>query len=225
MKRRGEDFNQLYMPLDAAGHPKHLRDPLGWKTPGRIFWQDMGDLFDSRVPDTVIDLAFEVIREATWHTHLILTKRVNRMQRYLRGHMSPPGGALFAPTGTELGWWPLPNVWIGTSVEDPLHWARVTQLKSIPIHPDGYRFVSAEPLLEPLGRIDLSGIHQVIVGGESGAGFRPMPNAAPREVRDECIRQNTGYFYKQGAAFYPGRDRELDGRLWEEPPRRSVDVR
>lgn len=212
MRRRGEDFGQLYMTLDSEGFPRHLHDPLHWKDPSRIFPQDMGDLFDSRVPDTMIDLAFEVMVDADWHTYLVLTKRVNRMRRYLLKHMTLKFGVVDA-------WWPLPNVWIGTSVEDRLHWARAEMLKTIPVHPErGVRFVSNEPLLGPMGHLDLSGIHQMIVGGESGPDFRRMDLDDAREVRDECIDQGVAFFYKQGSGLRPDMNRELDGRLWEDFP-------
>jgi len=203
MRRFGADFGQLHMTLGSDGAPRHLYDPMHWEDPSRIFLQDMGDLFDSRIPDEVIDLAFDVMRTADWHTYLLLTKRVNRMRRYLASRT----------------WWPLPNVWIGTSVEDRLHWARAEMLKTIPIHPEtGVRFVSNEPLLGPMGHLDLSGIHQMIVGGESGAGFRYLDLDWVRGVRDLCAAQGVAFFYKQGAGIRPGMNRELDGQLWEEFP-------
>jgi len=194
------------MTLDSDGSPRHLHDPMRWKEPSRIFLQDMGDLFDSRVPDTVIDLAFEVMVEADWHTYLLLTKRVNRMRRYL----------------ASRPWWPLPNIHIGTSVEDRLHWARAELLKTIPVHPEsGVRFVSNEPLLGPMGHLDLSGIHQMIVGGESGASFRHMDLDWARGVRDLCVDQWVAFFYKQSSGPRPDMNRELAGRLWEEMPDES----
>ncbi len=220
MRRRGEDFGQLYMALDRDGLPLHLNDPLHWKDPSRVFVQDMGDLFDSRVPDQVIDLAFEVMRKAYWHTHLLLTKRVNRMRRYLLNHMDVWWRKV--PPQPEDTWWPLPNVWIGTSVEDRLHWARAELLKTIPVHSEGgVRFVSNEPLLGPMGHLDLSGIHQMIVGGESGPDFRHMDLDWARGARDLCAAQGVAFFYKQSSGLRPDMNRERDGRKWAELPERS----
>ena len=107
-----------------------------------------------------------------------------------------------------------------------MHWARAEMLKKIPVHPvTGVRFLSIEPLLESLGEIDLTGIHWVIVGGESGPGvFRYLDLGWVREIREQCFAQNVPFFYKQGSGAKPGMSRFFDGRLWEDFPKHASNV-
>ena len=108
-----------------------------------------------------------------------------------------------------------PNVWLGVSVENPQFLRRMHILRQIPSQ---VRFVSAEPLLARLGHLDLFGFHWVIVGGESGPGFRPMDHAWAREIRDQCQREHVAFFFKQSAAIRTEMGTELDGREWKEYP-------
>jgi protein gp37 len=113
--------------------------------------------------------------------------------------------------------WPLPNVHLGVSVESAKFKTRIDHLRNTPAK---VRFLSIEPLLEEVGALDLSGIHQVIVGAESGPGARPMREDWVRSVRDQAIAQGVKFFYKQNAAS-SGKKISLpmlDGRQWTERP-------
>lgn len=203
--------------------PERLRDPLGWRSPQRVFVDSMSDLFHPEVPDKFIDQVFAVMALASQHTFMVLTKRPERMCAFLNdpdrllGIASESFGIRGSiPKGAfhEVmlkGRWPLPNVWLGTSTED-----QKTADQRIP-HlletPAAVRFLSCEPLLGP---IDLEpylwegagpewagknlaepGIDWVITGGESGAGARPALFDWYREIRDDCERAGVAYFHKQ----------------------------
>jgi protein gp37 len=187
--------------VDAAT----LSAPLAWRKPQRIFVNSMSDLFQDKAPETFIRQVWQVMARAHWHSFQILTKRPDRMLALL----SKPG----FPT--------LPNVWLGTSVENGDHLDRLNVLRRVPAR---IRFVSFEPLLGPIANPDLSDIHWVIVGGESGPRARPMEAWWVEELRDTCRRQNVAFFFKQwGGARKKRTGRLLDGRVWEDYPT-SVDA-
>jgi len=173
--------------------------PLRWRRPLRIFVNSMSDLFQDAVPDEVIWQIWSVMREARWHTFQILTKRPERMCELVsRPHFR------------------LPNVWLGTSVEDSSYLDRVDILRLVPAV---VRFVSFEPLLGPIAAVDLTSIHWAIVGGESGPGARPMARQWVENIRAACQDQNVAFFFKQWGGIHKGRQgRLLDGRTWEEYP-------
>lgn len=130
----------------------------------------------------------------------------------------PPGAA--QPTYDWMEgprWWPtvLRNVWLGVSVEQPRWKNRIDILREVPA---AVRFLSLEPLLEDLGELDLTGISWVITGGESGPYFRSLDLDWVRKIRDQCVAAGVAYFHKQRDGRYPGMNRELDGRLWEQFP-------
>jgi protein gp37 len=107
------------------------------------------------------------------------------------------------------------NVWLGVSIEDDGHVWRADVLRKIPAR---VRFISAEPLLGPLPSLDLRGFHWLIVGGESGPGYRPMDRDWARQLRDKAKAEGAAFFFKQSAGFRPGRGDLLDGRGWKEFP-------
>jgi len=159
----------------------------------------MSDLFQDAVSDEVISQVWTVMRNARWHTFQILTKRPERMRELL----SHP-------------YFHLPNVWLGTSVEDSSHLDRVDFLRLVPA---SVRFVSFEPLLGPVTPVDLTGIHWAIVGGESGPGARPMARQWAENIRAVCQDQNVAFFFKQWGGAHKGRNgRLLGGRTWDEYP-------
>jgi protein gp37 len=166
----------------------------------------MSDLFHKDVPASFVDQVFDVMWRANWHSFQVLTKRSGRMNDYLWQRFSelPDFGKLPG------------HVWFGVSVEDAKVKRRIDVLRTIPA---SVRFLSVEPLIGPLGALNLFGIHWVIVGGESGPGARPMHPDWVREIRDQCIAQNVPFFFKQWGGIRPkSNGRELDGREWNEMP-------
>ena len=165
-----------------------------------MFVNSMSDLFHEQIPDDFISQVFAVMNDLPQHTFQILTKR-------------PERAAQWEGPWTE-------NIWQGTSIEDRKSLHRIDTLRTCPAKT---RFLSIEPLLESLGVLDLTGIQWVIVGGESGANFRPMPHAWAREIRDQCVTQGIAFFFKQSAAFKTECGtllEEADGStsLWQQYP-------
>lgn len=179
-------------------HAHALEQPLTWKTPKMIFVNSMSDLFHEDVPDDFISSVFDVMKRAHWHRFQVLTKRDERL----------------AELASRLEW--PTNVWMGVSVENKLAKRRIKSLQAIPA---AVRFLSIEPLLESLGRIRLTGIHWVIVGGESGPGARPMEEAWVLEVKNQCDAAKVPFFFKQwGGVNKKKAGRILYGRTWEGLP-------
>lgn len=180
-------------------HEDRLDEPLRWRKPRMCFVCSTGDLFHSKIHEERHSQIFG----SMWggqlkHKFLILTKRPLRA-KYILDKM-----------------WPKNPLWVGVSVENADVKYRIKELKEIPA---AIRYISFEPLLGPIGPVDLNGVDWVIVGCESGPGHRPMDEDWVREIRDQCIEQNVPFFYKQR---YDGKTRihmpELDGHKWEEYP-------
>lgn len=185
--------------FEVTLHADVLTQPLRWKSPRRVFVNSMSDLFHARVPYSYVVSVWDVMRVSTQHTFQILTKRPERMARFTADHPAPS------------------NVWLGTSVEDARVLNRVHRLRECNA---GTRFLSCEPLIGPLTGLDLSGIHWVIVGGESGPQHRPMDPGWVHDVRAKCGQANVPFFFKQWGGPTPkAGGRELDGRNWNELPR------
>lgn len=185
-----------------------LGEPLTWGRPRRVFVNSMSDLFQEAVPDDFIRRVFEVMAVANWHTYQLLTKRADRMEAVVQD----------LPRSLQR----LPHVWLGVSVENKKYGLpRVEHLRRTPA---GVHFLSVEPLLESLGAIRLAGIEWVIVGGESGAGARPMAPEWVRELRDRCAALAVPFFFKQwGGVRKSMAGRMLDGRTYDEyPPETAV---
>jgi len=183
----------------VAVHERMLELPLGWSKPQMIFVNSMSDIFHENVPEEFIRRVFAVMAEASWHTFQLLTKRAERL----------------VELGRILSW--PPNVWAGVSVESREHSHRVKALRRIPA---AVRFVSFEPLLGPLGRVDIRGIDWVIVGGESGPGARWMEPDWVTSLRDQCLGTGVPFFFKQwGGTNRKRTGRLLDGRTWDQLPR------
>jgi protein gp37 len=180
-------------------HDHALELPLGWKKPQTVFVNSMSDLFHDRVPEVFIRRVFDVMHRASWHTFQVLTKRAERLETL----------------GRKLDW--PPNVWMGVSVETSRYLYRLDHLRRTPAC---VRFISFEPLLEPIREIDFGGIHWAIVGGESGPGARPMDESWVVEIRDQCLAACVPFFFKQwGGTNKKRAGRLLDGRTWDEQPR------
>lgn len=184
--------------------PEKLAEPLRWKRPRRIFVNSMSDLFQDGVPVDFITGVFETMNRADWHTYQVLTKRAARMYEVTR---TLPRDLVERA-----------NIWLGVSVEDQRYGLpRIDLLREVPA---AVRFLSIEPLLEDLGPIDLTGIHWVIVGGESGPGARPMREAWVRSIQAQCERQGVPFFFKQWGGVQKSKaGRELGDRTWDEFPR------
>lgn len=210
-------------------HPERLTAPLHWRKPRRVFVNSMSDLFHDNVPEWFIAAVFEVMRATPQHTYQILTKRHGRMRSLLRSWM---GGT---PLWTEMGaahlvppMTPLPNVWLGVSVEDQKR--ADLRIPALMQTPAAVRFLSMEPLLGPVditpwlrqGEARTS-LDWVIVGGESGPGARPVDGDWVRSLRDQCEASGEAFFFKQWGGRRPkANGRELDGRTWDEYPERAV---
>lgn len=192
--------------FELTVHPERLNQPMLRKRPTVYFVNSMSDLFHESVPDEFIDRVFAVISATPRHTYQILTKRADRLPDYFEQRSCPA------------------NVWLGVSVEDKKYGVpRIDHLRHIPA---AIRFLSVEPLLEDLGQIDLTGIHWVIVGGESGHNARPMRQSWADAVRRQCEKQEAAFFFKQWGGW--GADgikrhkkangRLLHGRTWDSLP-------
>lgn len=185
---------------------KTLLSVLKRKKPARIFWGDMTDLFQASVPDEFLDRCFAVAALTPHLTHMFLTKRPERMFAYLTGSdtcSSIVDAAFEIQKDRRLKWeWPLPNMWLGTSVESAKEKHRIDTLREVPA---ALRFLSLESLLGDLGELNLDGIGWVIVGGESGAGARPMHPGWARSLRDQCKAAGVPFFFKQWGEWAPGR--------------------
>lgn len=181
-------------------HEAAIGLPLKWKKPRTIFVNSMSDLYHKDVPGDFIRRVFETMTKANWHQFQILTKRADRLEQ-------------LAPT---LPW--APHIWQGVSVENVDYVVRIDHLRRTPAH---VKFLSLEPLLGPLPALDLTGIDWVIVGGESGPGARSMAGAWVREIRDQCVAAGVAFFFKQwGGVNKKKTGRDLDGRNWDEMPRK-----
>jgi protein gp37 len=202
----------------VATHPQALAEPLGWRRPRRIFVNSMSDLFHARVPTAFIAEVFAVMAAADHHTYQVLTKRPARMAGMLRSDAFAESVSQVAAErhGIAVLTWPLPNVWLGASIETGAYCWRADRLRQIPA---AVRFLSCEPLLGPLPSLDLTGIDWVIVGGESGPGHRPVDPAWVRQLRDRCVAGGIPFFFKQWGGLTPkAGGRVLDGRTWDQYP-------
>jgi protein gp37 len=173
-----------------------------------IFVNSMSDLFHKGVSASFVDAVFDTMEAADWHVFQVLTKRSSRMRDYLKKRY-------YDRQAPE-------HIWLGVSVEDAKGAARIEHLRHAPAT---VRFLSVEPLIGPVGPVDLSGIHWVIAGGESGPAARVLNIDWARQIRDECARQGVSFFFKQWGGIRPkSGGRDLDGREWNEFPTKKVAV-
>ncbi len=178
--------------------PQMLERPLSWRKPQMVFVNSMSDLFHKDVPLSYIRQVFDVMRRASWHTFQVLTKRADRLEDLAR----------------RLSW--PSNVWMGVSVERADYAFRIDHLRGTPA---AVRFLSLEPLLGPLPRLNLEGIDWVIVGGESGPRARPMKEEWALEILGQCRNAGVPFFFKQwGGRNKKAAGRLLKGRAFDEMP-------
>ena len=213
--------------LDWTGRinllPDRLNQPLSWKKPAKVFVNSQSDLFHKDVPLSFIEQVFAVMARTPQHTYQLLTKRHARMSSILRKPTFRD--SIAAIVGADIGW-PLPNLWLGVSVEDQ-HWADV-RIPALLDTPATVRWLSCEPLLGPvdlskyLDRMEPAGtewradvgniawyrpsIGWTVVGGESGPKARPMHPQWARDLRDQCVTAGVPFFFKQWGQYRPGGD-------------------
>lgn len=196
--RFGHPFDEVML------HDNRIDQPLSWKTGYRIFVDSMSDLFHRDIPDAFIDRVFDVMERATQHTYQLLTKRSERMKRYVNRRY---------PNASCPG-----HIWLGVSVEDSRVAWRVDDLRASNLE---VRWISAEPLIGPLDAVSLAGLNWLVAGGESGKGARPMDLDWTRDLRDRCVFAGVAFFLKQLGGVHDKRGGEkalLDGRRWTEYP-------
>jgi protein gp37 len=200
---RGVKGHPYEQGFDLRLVPEKLAEPFRWTARRRVFVNSMSDLFHPEVPDEYVVRVARVMAAADWHTYQVLTKRSERMAELLRTKLR------FAAD--------LPHVWWGVSVENRRHGLpRIEHLRTAPAT---VRFLSVEPLLEDLGRVDFTGIHWVIVGGESGHGARPMAAEWVRSLRNQCRESGVSFFFKQwGGVRKSETGRKLDDRTHDDQP-------
>jgi len=199
---RGVPGHPFEQGFDLRLVPEKLSDPFKWRRSRKIFVNSMSDLFHEDVPDDYIARVFTVMRGADWHVYQVLTKRAERMQRFV----------------SRLPWLAeLKHIWLGVSVEDRKYGLpRVELLRETAA---AVRFLSVEPLLEDLGPFSLAGISWVIVGGESGPRARPIAEDWVCTIRNSCRKNNVPFFFKQWGGVQKKRTgRTLQGRLHDEFP-------
>jgi protein gp37 len=189
--------------------PDRLDSPLKVKKPTKFFVNSMSDLFHEEMPFEFLDKVFETIRQTPQHTYQILTKREQILETYFRARKVPD------------------NVWLGVTVEMKTKKNRIDALRNIDAK---IRFLSIEPLLDDLGKIDLSNIHWVIVGGESGHKARPMKPEWAINIQRQCDEQGVSFFFKQWGAWGADgvkRSKKANGRIllnkeWNEKPTQTL---
>jgi protein gp37 len=202
---RGVKGHPFEFGFDLTLRPERLEQPLSWKKSKMVFVNSMSDLFHKEVPEEYIARVFDTMEKAHWHIFQVLTKRSSIMRNFVNKRYK--NGK--APE----------HIWLGTSVEDN---ARRSRIKHIQGMNASVRFLSVEPLIGPMGELDLNGIHWVIVGGESGPRARPMQLEWVRSIRDQCKKQKVPFFFKQWGGLRPkSGGRLLDGKEWSQFPKLS----
>jgi protein gp37 len=200
---RGVKNHPFEKGFDLTMRPARLQQPLTWRQPQRIFVNSMSDLFHKEVPRAFVDQVFDTMEKANWHIYQVLTKRSSLLSRYLDQRYPDS----LAPA----------HIWFGVSVEDARNAVRIEHLKASRAL---VKFVSFEPLIGPVGTLDLSDIDWAIVGGESGPRARLMQEAWALDLRDQCRAQKVAFFFKQWGGIRPkSGGRKLKGREWNQYPK------
>lgn len=180
---RGVPGHPFENGFDLTLRPDRLSQPLEWKKPRMIFVNSMSDLFHKEVPNSHISKVFDTMEKADWHIYQVLTKRSSLLRKFIneryRSREAPP------------------HMWFGVSVENKQAASRISHLRAANA---AIRFLSIEPLIGPVGKLDLKGIDWVIVGGESGPGARPMDPQWVIRIRNQCVKAKVAFFSSNGAA-------------------------
>jgi protein gp37 len=206
---RGTPGHPFENGFDLTLRPDRLDQPLSWRRPRMIFVNSMSDLFHKEVPKEFIARVFDTMERASWHTYQILTKRSTLLMKFVNDrYYGRP-----APT----------HMWFGVSVENVQATSRIAHLQKSNAR---VRFLSIEPLLAPVGKLSLTGIHWVIVGGESGPRARPMERRWVINIRNQCIEARVPFFFKQWGGRSPkSGGRLLEGQEWNQFPYRHTSNR
>lgn len=202
---RGVPGHAFEQGFDLRLWPERLDQPVRWRRSRRVFVNSMSDLFHKNIPRDYVRQVFDAMEGADRHQYQVLTKRSSLLRAFVNcrytDHACPQ------------------HIWLGVSVEDRKALRRIDHLRTANA---SLRFLSVEPLLEDLGDLDLTDIHWVIVGGESGPGFRALEPDWVRSVRDQCVEQGVPFFFKQWGGIRPKSGGNLlDGRKWSQYPARQ----
>jgi protein gp37 len=199
---RGVPGHPFETGFDLTLRPERLLQPLEWKKPRMIFVNSMSDLFHKEIPKSYIARVFDTMEQANWHIYQVLTKRSSICQRFINDRYKDR---------------PVPShIWIGVSVESKQATSRITHLQKANAR---VRFLSVEPLIAPVGKLNLNGIDWVIVGGESGPRARPMDANWAVDIRNQCVKAKVAFFFKQWGGRSPkSGGRLLEGREWNQFP-------
>ena len=199
---RGVPGHPFETGFDLTLRPERLLQPFAWKRPRMIFVNSMSDLFHKEIPRAHISAVFDTMEKADWHIYQVLTKRSSLLQKFIndryRGRSAPA------------------HMWFGVSVENEKATSRIAHLQRANA---SIRFLSLEPLIAPIGKLHLDGIHWVIVGGESGPRSRPMKSEWAINIRNQCVAARVPFFFKQWGGRSPKTGgRVLDGKVWSQFP-------
>lgn len=182
-------------------HPEVLEEPYTWRNPRTVFVNSMSDLFHEEMPFDFIEKVFKVMNDNPIHTFQVLTKRADILFKY----------------ANKLNW--TKNIWMGVTVENQDNISRVDFLRQIDAN---VKFLSIEPLIGRIENLNLDKIDWVIVGGESGPGARHMDENWVMELKEQCVKQSTPFFFKQwGGTNKKKNGRLLGGQTWDEMPIRE----
>lgn len=199
---RGVPGHPYSQGFDLTLHPERLGQPYKWKRPRLIFVNSMSDLFHKQIPHDYISRVFDTMLEVDRHHYQVLTRRSSLMRNYINKR--------FPDTAAP------PHIWFGVSIENALVKSRLRHLQQANATT---RFVCFEPLLGPVGAVDLTDTDWVIVGGETGPGARPVQPEWVREIRDQCLAADVPFFFKQWGGTRPKiRGNMLDGQQWLQYP-------
>ncbi len=204
---RGVQGHPYEQGFDLRLLPEKLFDPFLWNAPKTVFVNSMSDLFQAGVPDEFVSNVIRVMTAANWHTYQVLTKRSERLCELL--------STKFDFVSEQR------HIWWGVSVEDRCY--GLPRIEDLRRSPAALRFLSIEPLLEDLGALDLSNIDWVIVGGESGPGYRTMRYEWVESIRLQCVKAGVPFFFKQWGGYPKGKSgRQFNGRVYDEMPRTAA---
>lgn len=198
---RGVQGHPFETGFDLTLRPERVRQPLTWKRSRMVFVNSMSDLFHKKIPVDYISQVFDTMEGTPRHVYQVLTKRSSLLRKFVN--------ARYAEAAPQ-------HIWLGVSIEDR---AALVRLKHLQETRASVRFVSFEPLLGPIGKIDLTGIHWAIAGGESGQKARSVDPSWIRELRDQCVEAGVAFFFKQWGGRTPkAGGNTLDGQQWLQYP-------